>query len=146
MGKSIDWDEFEQGDIPATRIKFEKIGDHITGTVTNIRITDFGGKGERTPELWIKQDDGSEVSMTASQVMLQRSLASARPSVGDKIAIVYKGDGQSSRAGMSPPKLFDVKVARGNGNAEPTNVAATPPQPDEPVVGPAATVTADSLI
>ena len=146
MGKTIDWDEFSQGEIPAVRVKFEKIGDRAVGVVTNIRITDFGGKGERTPELWIKQEDGNEVSMTASQVMLQRALASARPSVGDKIAIVYTGDGASTRAGMSPPKLFDVKVVRGDApaNGAPAETVTAPPA--EPVTSTAAAPTADSLI
>ena len=84
MGHTIDWDEFNQGEIPAVRIKFETVGDHVAGVGTNVRITDFGGKGERTPELWIQRDDGTDVSMVASQVMLQRALANARPGVGDR--------------------------------------------------------------
>lgn len=144
MGKSIDWDEFNQGEIPAVRIKFEKIGDHVAGVVTNVRITDFGGKGERTPELWIRQDNGGEVSLAASQVMLQRELANARPAVGDKLAVVYKGDGKSSRAGMSPPKLFEVKVVRAGSNdvPEPAPVSETQPEPAADSPAP----TADSLI
>lgn len=144
MGRTIDWAEFDQGEIPAVRIKFEQVGDHVAGVVTNIRITDFGGKGERTPELWVRQDDGNEVSMTASQVMLQRALANAQPAVGDKIAIVYKGDGQSSRAGMSPPKLFEVKVVRGGtpANDMPGETVTSPVEAGSTV----APVTADSLI
>jgi hypothetical protein len=144
MGKTIDWEEFNQGEIPAVRVKFEKIGDHVAGTVTNVRITDFGGKGERTPELWIRQDDGGEVSMAASQVMLQRELANARPAVGDKIAVVYKGDGKSSRAGMSPPKLFEVKVVRAGNNATPAPTPTPTPPPEQAADSPAPT--ADSLI
>lgn len=145
MGRTIDWQEFDQGEIPAIRIKFDKVGDHVAGRITNVRITDFGGKGERTPELWIEREDGTEVSMVASQVMLQRALANARPGVGDRIAVVYKGDGQSTRAGMSPPKLFEVKVVRGDAPA--TMAAAEPVSvpPAEPVANPSA-VTADSLI
>lgn len=146
MGRTIDWAEFDQGEIPAVRIKFEQVGDAVAGTVTNVRITDFGGKGERTPELWIRQEDGNEVSMTASQVMLQRALANARPGIGDKIAVVYKGDGQSSRVGMSPPKLFDVKVVRGDTPTNGTPAETVTAPTEEPVVGTAAAVTADNLI
>src|SRR5687768_4835256 len=110
MGRDIDWEEFNEGEIPAIRIKFENKGDSAVGTVTNVRVTDFGGKGERTPELWLQLDDGTEASLVASQVMLRRALASHRPKIGDRIAIVYKDDATSTRAGMSPAKLFDVKV------------------------------------
>ena len=113
MGRDIDWEEFNEGEIPAIRIKFENKGDSAVGTVTNVRVTDFGGKGERTPELWLQLDDGTEASLVASQVMLRRALASHRPKIGDRIAIVYKDDATSSRAGMSPAKLFDVKVVPG---------------------------------
>jgi hypothetical protein len=145
MGNSIDWQEFEQGEIPAIRIKFESINDNVAGVVINVRITDFGGKGERTPELWIKREDGSEVSMVASQVMLQRALAASKPAVGDRIAVVYKGDGQSTRAGMSPPKLFDVKVVRA-GSAQPNGASTTAELAPSTAESTTSTVTADSLI
>jgi hypothetical protein len=141
MGRDIDWEEFNEGEIPATRVKFENKGDHVAGTVTNVRVTDFGGKGERTPELWIQQDDGTEVSMVASQVMLRRALASHRPKIGDRIAVVYKDDATSSRAGMSPAKLFEVKVIPG-GMAAPA-AAGTTSAPAAPV---SAGVSAESLI
>lgn len=136
---SINWEEFDDGDYPAVQIKFLDPGDKAVGRVDKVRVTDFGGKGERTPELWITQDDGVQVSVAASQVMLRRALAVERPAVGDRIAIVYTGNGTSNKAGQSPPKLFDVKVKRGGG-------ADTA----QPAVAPVATspsaVTADSLI
>jgi len=137
MGRDIDWEEFNEGEIPAGRVKFENKGDHVAGTVTNVRVTDFGGKGERTPELWIQQDDGTEVSMVASQVMLRRALASHRPKIGDRIAIVYKDDATSTRAGMSPAKLFEVKVVPAGGSLQ-TSAAPAPAV--------SAGVSADSLI
>lgn len=140
MGRDIDWEEFNEGEIPAHRIKFENKGDNAVGTVTNVRVTDFGGKGERTPELWLQLDDGTEASLVASQVMLRRALAAHRPKIGDRIAIVYKDDATSTRAGMSPAKLFDVKVVPA-GSAAP--VAAETSAPVAPV---SAGVSADSLI
>lgn len=140
MGRDIDWEEFNEGEIPAIRIKFEHKGDSAVGTVTNVRVTDFGGKGERTPELWLQLDDGTEASLVASQVMLRRALASHRPKIGDRIAIVYKDDATSTRAGMSPAKLFDVKVVPA-GTTLPQTPAA--PAPAGPV---SAGVSADSLI
>ena len=127
MGRDIDWEEFNEGEIPAIRIKFENKGDSAVGTVTNVRVTDFGGKGERTPELWLQLDDGTEASLVASQVMLRRALASHRPKIGDRIAIVYKDDATSTRAGMSPAKLFDVKVVPGGNTPQTPATASTAP-------------------
>ena len=138
MGRDIDWEEFNEGEIPAIRIKFENKGDSAVGTVTNVRVTDFGGKGERTPELWLQLDDGTEASLVASQVMLRRALASHRPKIGDRIAIVYKDDATSTRAGLSPAKLFDVKVVPGGSTPQTPATASTAPV--------SAGVSADSLI
>ena len=60
-------------------------------------------------------------------------------------AIVYTGDGKSSKAGMSPPKQFDVKVVRAgeaNGMASPVTAPAPVAAPPTETSG----VTADSLI
>lgn len=142
----INWDEFaDDGEFPAVQIKFTNPGDKAVGRVDKVRVTDFGGKGERTPELWITQDDGTQVSVAASQVMLRRALAVERPAEGDRVAIVYTGNGTSNKAGQSPPKLFDVKVKRA-GEAGPAQPAASPSaQPAAPAPA-AQPVTADSLI
>lgn len=135
MGSSI-WDEFAattSGEFP-DRFKFETPGDAIAGTIAHIRVTDFGGSADRSPELWITKDDGTQVSVVATQTRLKQLLAQERPNVNDRIAIVYTGDGERTKAGFNPPKQFDVKIKR----AEPNST--------EPAATPAGAVTADSLI
>jgi hypothetical protein len=83
--------------------------------------------GVRMPALTIKTDDGTEWSLLASQIGLQRALSSHRPATGDTIAIVYTGDGEP-KPGKSAPKLFDVQVKRGDETPAPAPapVAAAP--------------------
>jgi hypothetical protein len=124
MGDSINWEQFsgDGGKFPEIKWKPIAAGDQIAGEVTNVRIADFGA--EKSPELWVRTDSGEEVSVLASQTNLKRLLAQHRPNIGDRIAIVYKGDGQSSKAGFSPPKLFDVAVKPAGG--EPGAAPAAP--------------------
>lgn len=142
------WDQFKGGDFP-DRFKFEQPGQSIVGTITNIRVTDFGsGKPEdRTPELWIKPDDSDEVSVLASQARLRVALAEQRPRVGDRIAIVYTGDGQA-KPPKSAPKLFDVKVVRAGENGQPAAAPAaegTPAAEQEPVAAASGKTAADLI-
>lgn len=129
------WNQFKNGDFP-DRFKFDQPGQSVAGTITNIRVTDFGTGNveDRTPELWISTDAG-EVSVLASQARLRVALATERPQIGDRIAIVYTGDGQA-KPPKSAPKLFDVKVVRGNGDTAPAAAEAAPAA--EPSAQPAA--------
>jgi hypothetical protein len=144
----INWDDFDTpGDFPQP-FKFKNIGDRAVGEVYYVRTTDFGGTADKVPEIWIRQDDGTELGVAASQVNLRRLLCLHRPAVGDRIAIVYTGDATSSKAGFSPAKQFDVVVRR-PGEAAPTVAHPQPApvvQPAPEPVPPAAPVTADSLI
>lgn len=146
MSSDFNWDEYKQ---PDNRFKFETPGQSVAGTVTQIRVTDFGtGKPEdRTPELWVTTDDGTELSVTASQLALRSKLAEHRPQVGDRIAIVYTGDGVA-KPPKSAPKLFDVKVVRGPGTtaaAAPTGQPAVGERQAEPVAATAGPSASDLI-
>lgn len=134
----IDWDEFNSptdGEFPDS-FKFDTVGKSIAGTISNLRVTDFGGTADKSPELWITKDDGEQLSVVATQTRLKQLLAQERPNVGDRIAIVYTGDGERTKPGFNPPKQFDVVVKRA---ADSTPAAATAePQPVGATAGPAA--------
>lgn len=120
---TIDWGEFQGSSGDWQKFRFEAAGDSIAGEITELRIATMPD-GTRMPALTIRIEDGSEWSLLASQVNLQRALATHRPATGDTIAIVYTGDGEA-KAGKSAPKLFDVVVKRGDESAP----AAAPAQP-----------------
>jgi hypothetical protein len=125
----FDWSEFDNGGDYPEPFKFESIGDKIVGIVTKVRITTFGGTAERTPELWLDLDDGTARAVAASQARLKNLLAEHKPRVGDRIAIVYTGDGEK-KPGKSAPKLFDVVVKRGD-----SAVAVGAPQTANDLIG-----------
>ena len=107
---TIDWGEFQGSSGDWQKFRFEAAGDSIAGEITELRITTMPD-GTRMPALTIKTEDGTEWSLLASQVGLQRALSTQRPATGDTIAIVYTGDGEA-KPGKSAPKLFDVVVKR----------------------------------
>lgn len=135
---NFDWNEYEQPTEFPDRFKFDAPGQSIAGTITRIRVTDFGGTGEKTPELWLTKDDGAEVSITASQAFLRSALAEKKPQTGDRIAIVYTGNGQA-KPGKSAPKLFDVQVKRAGDSA-------AAPATEQPVAAAASGPSAAELI
>lgn len=102
------WDNFKQtGDWA----RFDNPGDKVVGVIKALRTgRDFNGNP--CPELILEQDDGSEITVTAGQVMLKAALAGKAPEVGDKIRIVYTGDSEA-RPGKAPAKLFTVDVKKG---------------------------------
>jgi hypothetical protein len=122
MSNSIDWGEFQGSSGDWQKFRFETAGDSIVGEITEIRIATMAD-GVRMPALTIKTDDGTEWSLLASQIGLQRALSTHRPATGDTIAIVYTGDG-NPKPGKSAPKLFDVQVKRGDETPAPAPAPA----------------------
>jgi hypothetical protein len=122
MTNSIDWGEFQGSSGDWQKFRFETAGDSIVGEITELRIATMAD-GTRMPALTIKTDDGTEWSLLASQIGLQRALSTHRPATGDTIAIVYTGDGDP-KPGKSAPKLFDVQVKRGDETPAPAPAPA----------------------
>src|SRR5690606_40507811 len=99
------WDDYKQtGDWP----RYDSPGDKVVGVIKSLR-TGRVFNGNPCPQLILEQDDGSEITVTAGQVMLKAALAEKAPEVGDKIRIVYTGDSEA-RPGKAPAKLFTVDV------------------------------------
>lgn len=127
---TIDWGEFQGSSGDWQKFRFEAPGDSIAGEIVELRIATMPD-GTRMPALTIKTEDGSEWSLLASQMGLQRALAQHRPATGDTIAIVYTGDGEA-KPGKSAPKLFDVVVKRGDDAAPAAAAPAPAPAPAAP--------------
>jgi hypothetical protein len=139
MTTSIDWGEFQGASGDWQKFRFETPNDAISGILQEVRIATMPD-GTRMPALTIKTPDGTDWSLLASQIGLQRALAQHRPATGDQIAIVYTGDAEA-KPGKSPAKLFDVVVKRGD---EP-DAAAAPVAPTPAAVSAPAVSAADLL-
>lgn len=115
-------------------IKFDAIGDTVTGTITAIRKHTFDD-GKAVPQLFLDVD-GEERTLTAGQVRLKAELAIQRPEVGDSLTVTLAN--VEKRAGGKTLKHFDVTVVRGGATP------AAPPAPAAAASTPAP-ATADQL-
>ena len=89
-------------------IKFEQVGDSITGKVVEVTVKRWDD-GSICPQLLIDTPDGVK-TVTAGQVRLKAALAEQRPEQGDTITIRLSDI--ERRSGGKTLKHFDVNVAR----------------------------------
>jgi hypothetical protein len=100
--------------------KWETVGDNVVGKI--LAISPKGGSnfdGDPCPLVVIEGDDGEEVKITLAQANLVRTVAAARPEVGDRVAIVFT-DVEKLDGGRTLKK-FTCEVKRA------TEVAAAKP-------------------
>jgi hypothetical protein len=102
---------FDSGDY----VKFDIVGDTVTGTITAIKRHQFDD-GKVAPSLELDTPDGPK-TLTAGQVRLKAALAEKRPGVGDHITITLTQ--VEKRAGGKTLKHFDVVIG-----PAPANTAA----------------------
>lgn len=89
-------------------IKFEQVGDSITGKVVEVTVKRWDD-GSICPQLLIDTPDGVK-TVTAGQVRLKAALAEQRPETGDTITIRLSDI--ERRSGGKTLKHFDVNVTR----------------------------------
>lgn len=104
-------------------IKFETVGDTISGTITAVRKHTFDD-GKVVPQIVLDTDDGEKI-VTAGQIRLKAELAAKRPGVGDQITITLSD--VEKRAGGKTLKHFDVIVGPASATAAPAAPAAAAP-------------------
>lgn len=103
-------------------VKFEAVGDTISGTVNAVRAHRFED-GSVAPQVLVTTDDGEERTITAGQVRLKAELATQRPEPGDHIKVTFTDI--EKRSGGKTLKHFSVEVTRGGGQPA-TQAAAAP--------------------
>lgn len=99
------WDDkemFPSGDF----VKFETIGDTVTGRITALRRHMFDD-GKVVPQLELDTPEGPK-TLTAGQIRLKAELAEKRPNVGDRITITLQSI--EKRPGGKTMKQFHVAV------------------------------------
>ena len=97
------WDDPELA-IGGDFIKFDNVGDTVTGRVVAIRKHTFDD-GKVAPQI-VLDVDGEEKTVSAGQVRLKAALAEKRPGVGDLLTITLTEI--EKRAGGKTLKHFDV--------------------------------------
>lgn len=108
-------------------VKFENVGDTVSGTVNAVRAHRFDD-GSVAPQVLLTTDAGEERTVTAGQVRLKAELAAQRPEPGDHITITHTE--VEKRSGGKTLKHFSVQVNRGGAAPAAAPAAATPaPQP-----------------
>lgn len=106
-------------------VKFENVGDTVSGTVNAVRAHRFDD-GSVAPQILLTTDDGEERTVTAGQVRLKAELATQRPEPGDHVVIQFTQE--EKRSGGKTLKHFTVQVTRGGAPA-PAPVAAPAANP-----------------
>jgi hypothetical protein len=89
-------------------VKFENVGDTVSGTVNAIRAHRFDD-GSVAPQVLVTTDDGEERTITAGQVRLKAELATQRPEPGDHVVIKFTE--VEKRSGGKTLKHFSVSAA-----------------------------------
>lgn len=102
-------------------VKFEAVGDTVTGEILNIRKHVFDD-GKVVPQLLLRCADGAERTVSAGQVRLKAALAEKRPGIGQTVTITLTEI--EKRSGGKTLKHFDVTIG-GNGSAP--AAASAPP-------------------
>jgi hypothetical protein len=87
-------------------IKFDQVGDTVTGKVIAVR-KHVWDDGSVSPQLLLDTDEG-EKTLTAGQVRLKAALAEKRPQPGQSVTITLTD--VEKRAGGKTLKIFDVQV------------------------------------
>lgn len=98
-----------------TYIRFENVGDEITGTITSITKRTFAD-GKNAAEFTLDTPRGLK-RMTASQSQLQRLMWNQKPDLGDTITVRF--DSLEKMAGGMTRKLFTLRVQRRGEPAKP---------------------------
>jgi hypothetical protein len=103
-------------------IKFETVGDTVTGTIIAVRKHTFDD-GKVAAQIILDTPDG-EKTISAGQVKLKAALAEKRPSVGDLLTVTLTEI--EKRSGGKTLKHFDVTVGPVAAPAAPPVAAVAP--------------------
>lgn len=116
-------------------VKFENVGDTISGTVNAVRAHRFDD-GSVAPQILLTTDGGEERTVTAGQVRLKAELATQRPEPGDHVTITHTE--VEKRSGGKTLKHFKVEVRHGGAPAPAPTQAQAPAGAVDPAAAAAA--------
>lgn len=104
------WDDPDMSGGNGEFIKFDKVGDGVSGVVRKLgrKVWDDGSV---SPQIELVSDDGEEKTLTAGQVRLKLALAEKRPEVGDHLVVEMTE--VEKRSGGKTLKHFRCDVTKG---------------------------------
>jgi hypothetical protein len=101
----------------------------VSGLVLELTERDLGFEQQGTaPFVRLLADDGTEWSVAGFHAVLRAELLRTGPNVGDRMGVVYQGEGKA-RENQSAPHLYRVVVERNPGGPQEPD-AELPPAPD----------------
>lgn len=130
MSNSI-WDDPELATAEGEFVKFEKVGDGVSGHITSIGKKTWDD-GSISPQLGLIDDSGEPKTLTAGTVRLKALLSQHRPEVGDWINVHLTG--VIPRPGGKTLKAYDdFEIVKGGKKAAAGAVlpGAKPPVGDD---------------
>lgn len=119
MTSASDFLSENRSDYPSS-FKFDEVGKAITGTLVELPRTvdgtDLNGDPQTSWVFEIETDEGEKFSVWAPRgKAIAKAIAKAMTEagatkfqVGDRVAIKHTGLGTPSKAGFSPPKLYEA--------------------------------------
>lgn len=99
-------------------VKFENVGDTVTGTIQTIKAHRFDDNNV-VPQILLTTADGDEKTLTAGQTKLKLLLLEQRPEVGDTVTITLTDI--EKRGGGKTLKHFSLDVKRAGAAQVPTS-------------------------
>lgn len=101
----------------------------LSGLVIDLGERDLGFEQQGTaPIVRLLAEDGTEWNVAGFHAFLRAELLRAQPGIGDRLGVVYQGEGVA-KENQSPPHLYRVVVER-NPDGPQQRDADLPPAPD----------------
>jgi hypothetical protein len=123
---SFDWSRFAGG-AGGAFVKFDEIGDSVTGHVVAIRTHTFDPKKGEVPLIDLEKDDGENVTLSVDKVDLAMQIPALNPQVGDKLRVKYVANEKTPNG---TKKCFEIQHKAGD--RAPVVEEAPPEYSDEP--------------
>jgi hypothetical protein len=112
------WDDPSVKPSTGEYMKFENVGDSVSGTVSHLGKRTFD---DNRVAVEIRFAEDGVPTVTAGQVMLQKALYGFKPVVGDTLSIELAA---VQKKGSKTLKLFRVAIARPDGSTDKVDQSA----------------------
>lgn len=123
MSDKFDWSPFKGG--TGEFVKFEQVGDMVTGSIVGIRAHTFDADKGPVPLIDIEPRGGGDpVTLSVDKVDLRFKLAEIDPQIGDDLRVKFTG---TQKVANGTKKVFEVQHRR----AEPLPARAEEPPEDD---------------